>query len=87
MDARAPERLVGVDVPDSGGGALVEKRRLDRSLSTGEHALELRGRKAALEGLPPQPPLCEVLLALPRLEQRPRAETADVAIGNVRSVV
>src|ERR1700724_3606416 len=46
MDARAPERLVDVDVPHSGEGALVEQRGLDRRAPAGETLSQSCGREA-----------------------------------------
>ena len=36
VDPRVPERLVGVDVPEAGDGALVEDGRLDGCAPAGE---------------------------------------------------
>jgi hypothetical protein len=41
MHARAPQRLVGIDVPHSGDGALVEQRCLDRRPPVGEAVGEM----------------------------------------------
>ena len=40
VDARPPERLVRVDVPDSGGRALIQEGSLDGSAPSGEDAFE-----------------------------------------------
>ena len=85
MQPRAPERLVGVDVPEPGDGALVEERRLERRSAPASRFAE-RAAVNAAERLGAEP-LREVRLELVRLEQQPRAEAAHVAIGDVRSVV
>ena len=85
VDAGAPERFVCVDVPDAGEPALIEDRRLDGA--SGWRALgEAAAREALLERLGADPHR-EVRLELPRLEEQPRAEPPDIAVGDVRSVV
>src|SRR3954452_7446982 len=86
MDLRAPERLVGVDVPDAGDRALVEERRLDRRLPLLQARRQRRRREGGAERLLAEPRI-EVRVELVRLEQQPGAEAADVAIGDVRAVV
>jgi hypothetical protein len=51
MDARPPECLVGVDVPDAREEALVEQERLDRGAAAGEPLRDGRRRAAAFEKL------------------------------------
>ena len=55
MDPRAPERLVGVDVPDAGDRALVEERRLDRRAPAGERVGEALRRERGGERLDAEP--------------------------------
>ena len=87
MDARPPERLVGVDVPDARERALVEQRRLDRRAAARERARRgARAVNAAPSGSGPRRAV-EVGVELARLEQEPGAEPAHVAVGDVRSVV
>ena len=86
VDARAPERLVDVDVPEAGERALVEQRGLDRRFAVREPRGEHLRRKGAPERLGAETRR-EIGVELARLEQQPRAEAPDVAIGNVRSVV
>ena len=86
MDARAPERLVDVDVPEAGERALVEERGLDRRAPLGEALAEPRSGEERVERLLADARR-EVRLELARLEDEPRAEAADVAVRNVRSVV
>src|SRR5262249_44833211 len=86
MDARTPQRLVDVDVPHAGERALVEQRRLDRRAPATEALPEACGREQRVERLLAEA-LREVRVELAGLEQEPRAEPADVAIRNVRSVV
>ncbi len=86
MDPRPPERLVGVDVPDARDRALIEDRRLDRRAPARELSREVLGLVGRRERLPPDPRV-DVGVHFGRLEQEPRAEAADVAVGDVRSVV
>ena len=83
MDARAPERLVDVDVPQAGERALVEQRGLDRRAPLREPLAEPRRGEERVERLVAEPRR-EVRLELARLEQQPRAEAAHVAVGDVR---
>ncbi len=86
VDAGTPERLVGIDVPDAGERSLVEDRRLDRSLPGREPLTQhLRG-EAGLQRLWADTRI-EVGVELAGLEQQPRAEAADITVGDVRSVV
>ena len=86
MDLRAPERLVGVDVPDARDRALVEDRRLDR----GSPALELLAPGAspdtAASGSRPDARI-DIGVHFGRFEQQPRAEAPNIAVGDVRTVV
>jgi len=86
VKARAPECLVDIDVPHAGERALVEERRLDRRAPLGQAVAEACSREERVEGLVAQPRM-EVRLELTGLEEEPRAETADVAIADIRSVV
>ena len=81
VHARAPERLVGVDVADARDRALVEQRRLHRRSPVREALREvpwlvrLAERLAADAGV-------DVRLDLVGLEQEPCAEAPDVAVGD-----
>ena len=86
VDTCAPERLVGVDVPESGDSALVEQGRLDGSRAAGEPTAVLERGEARTERLLAES-LGEVLVELARLEQQSGAEPPHVAIADVRSVV
>ena len=86
MDAGAPERLVGVDVPDARDGALVEDRRLDRCAASGQPRGELSRREGGIERLRPEA-RGEIRLDLVRLEQEPGAEPPHVPVGERRAVV
>src|SRR6185312_12830949 len=86
MDPRMPERLVGVDVPEPGDGPLVEDRGLDRRLPAGESLREVGGREPSTERLRPEP-YTQVRLGLILVEQEPRTEAAEVAVGDPRAVV
>ena len=86
VHARIPERLIGVDVPDAGECALVEDRRLHRGAAVLEPRPETCGGERAAERFGTDA-FREIRLLFPTLEQRPRAEAADVTIGNVRPVV
>ena len=73
--------------PTPGERALVEERRLDRRAARSRAARRARAAvKAASSGSVAEPRV-EVRLELARLEQEPRAEAPDVAVGDVRSVV
>src|SRR5581483_7166587 len=82
MDARPPQRLVGVDVPDAGDRALVEDRSLHRRFPAGEPRGEIAGAEAVGERLAADAGV-EVRIQLARLEQEPGAEAADVAERDV----
>ena len=86
MDARAPERLVDVDVPEPGERALVEERRLDRRAPLRRRSPSRAAVKSASSGSSPSR-VARYGVELARLEQEPGAEAADVAVGDVRSVV
>ena len=81
-----PERLVRVDVPDACEDALVEDDGLERRSAARQTVGQRAGGEAAAERLLADP-LREVRLELARLEEQPRAETPDVSIRDVRSVV
>ena len=87
MNPGVPERLVGVNVPDPRRRPLVEQRRLDGCPTSGERPAEPLGREGPAERLDAQATGGEVVVELPRFEQLPRSETADVPIHDVRSVV
>jgi hypothetical protein len=86
MDAGAPERLVRVDVPDTGEAALVEQDGLYRRAAPGERLAEALRREGSRERLVPDA-VVEIRAQFARLDQEPRAETPDVAVDDVRSVV
>jgi hypothetical protein len=86
MDPCPPERLVGVDVPEARGRALIEERSLDRRAAAGEPARERPRREAGFQGLVADARL-EVRVQLARLEHQPRAEAPYVSVRDVRSVV
>src|SRR5205823_9539112 len=79
VDARAPERLVDVDVPHPGERALVEEGRLHRRATRGEALPEPGRREEDVERLVADLRR-EIRLELPGLEQQPGAEAADGAI-------
>src|SRR5829696_8538894 len=80
VDPRAPQRLVGVDVPDPGDGALVEDRGLDGRASCREPLCQITGAERRFERLASDPRI-DVLVHLGRLEKEPRAEPPDVTVG------
>ena len=86
MDPRPPERLVGVDVPDAGEAALVEDCRLDGRTATGERLRKAFRGEAPFEWLASDTG-GQVGVELLRLDEKPRAEAADVSVRDVRSVV
>jgi len=86
MDARAPQRLVGIDVSHPGDRALIEESRLDRCAAPLKPARKSPSGEPALERLAPETRR-QVRLQLVRLDEEPRAEAADIAIRNIRSVV
>jgi hypothetical protein len=86
VDARPPERLVGVDVSHAGSGPLVEERGFDGCAPR----LESRSERLRGEFLSKRlftETLRQVRDILAGLEQEPGAEAADVSVGDVRSVV
>src|SRR6185503_1185820 len=87
MDPRPPQRLVRIDVPHSRGRSLVEESSLDRGAAPFQRPGERARGEAPLERLAAETPRREVVLQLPRLEESPRSETANVTIGDVRSIV
>jgi hypothetical protein len=87
MQARPPERLVDVDVPEACRGPLVEEGRFERRAPTRKGPRERAAREAPLEWLDSEAPRREILVELARLEERPGSEAADVSIGDVRPVV
>ena len=86
MDARPPQRLVGVDVPDPRDRALVEEHRLHRRPPSGELLREMLHPVRALERLPPHPRV-DVRVCFVGLEEEPGAEAPDVTVRDVRAVV
>ena len=86
VEARAPQRLIGVDVSHPGEGALVEERRLERGAPSRETLAEPRRREERVERLVANA-LAQVRLRLAGLEQEPGAEAPDVPIRDVRAVV
>jgi len=86
MHLRAPERLVGVDVPHAGERPLVEENAFHRATTLAEPPAEIAAGKARPERLDAET-LCEVWLELVRPEDEPRSKTPDIAIRDVRSVV
>src|SRR6266540_1441707 len=86
LDARPPERLVRVDVPQPGHGALVEDGRLDGGAPVAQALSEEAGREGGSERLRAVLDR-EIRLELTRLEQQPGSEPAHVAIGDVRRIV
>jgi hypothetical protein len=86
IEARPPERLVGVDVPHSGERALVEERCLQGRAATRQALAEPGRREQGIERLVADTG-GDVRLRLPRLEQEPRSEAPDVSVRDIRSVV
>src|SRR5713101_7611807 len=86
MEPCMPERLVGVDVSESGDRTLVEDRRLDRRNALRQPPGEERLGERAFERLRTQPDV-EVPLRVLALEQLPGAEPSLVAIGDPRTVL
>jgi hypothetical protein len=86
MDPGTPERLVGVDVAEARDGALIEDGRLDRRPPPGERASEASRREGSPERLRPQSAVPEGIELIRRYEL-PGPEAANIAIGDVRSVV
>jgi hypothetical protein len=86
VNLRAPQRFVDVDVPQPGDRSLIEECGLDRRAAALELLCESSSREGSLERLDPES-LFEVGLKLAGLEELPRAETANVPIRDIRSVV
>jgi hypothetical protein len=86
VDACAPQRLVDVDVPEAGERPLIEQGRLARRPPLREPLAEPRRGEAGVERFRAE--ACrQIRRELARFEHEPRAETADVAVGDIRSVV
>src|ERR1051326_9082163 len=81
VDAGAPERLVHVDVPESGEGPLVEQRSLHRRLAVRQARGEGLRRERATQRLTAEAP-CEVRAEPPRLDQPTRSEAATAPAAN-----
>jgi hypothetical protein len=81
-DARGEERLVRVDVPETGKDPLIEKERFDRRAAAAEETSEVPSIR--LEGIGAEP-------EIPRDVERPRdineAETAGIVVAQLRPVV
>ena len=86
MHLGAPERLVGVDVPDARERALVEKHRFHGSAPAGEAFTQVPGTEVRPERLRPDP-FVDVRIDLARLEEQPGAEAPDIRVDEIRSVV
>jgi len=86
VELRPPQRLVDIDVPEPRDRPLIEERGLDRCAAAFEPLPEPARCERALERLHAEP-LFEVRVELAGFEQLPRAESADVAIRDVRTVV
>jgi hypothetical protein len=86
VEAGAPQCLVGVDVSHARKGALVEQRRLQRRAAAGKTLAQPSGREERVQRLVAHAG-GEVRIRLPRLEQEPGSEAADVPVRDIRSVV
>jgi hypothetical protein len=86
MDARPPECLVGIDVPDARDAPLVEDRRLHRRAPVRECLAEALRRECRGQWLPAES-RGQVRLDLVWLRQEPGSEAPDVAVHDVRTVV
>ena len=84
MDPRPPERLVRIDVPHAGGGALVEEGGLDRGAPSieAQQGSPARLGSAAL-------PCCWARYGMssPGSSRSHVPGTSDIAIDDIRSVV
>jgi hypothetical protein len=86
VDPGAPERLVGIDVPDPGKATLVEEHGFHRRAAADERFSqppggERRGKRLRSDAC------VEVRRDLTRLEKQPCSEAPDISIDDVRSVV
>ena len=86
VDARAPERLVRVDVPESRDDPLVEEDGLERRAAAAELIRQPPRRESRPERLRPVLRR-EVRVELGALEHEPRPEAPHVAVGESRTVV
>ena len=86
VEARPPQRLVRVDVPDACEDALVEDDRLQGCAPAREAVDERSRRERPAERLDADLGR-EVRLEVRRLEQEPGAEASHVPVCDVRSVV
>src|SRR5919106_774838 len=86
MERRAPQRLVGVDVPEPRDDPLVEQNGLDRRAPGRQPRGEPVRREAGTERLGAVLP-GEEWIQLGVLEDEPRPEATDVAVREPRPVV
>src|SRR5262245_31173244 len=86
MDARMPQGLVRVDVPQARDRPLVEHGGLDGRLTSGQAAFEERGGEPRPERFRPEAGR-EVVVELVRAQHDPGSETPDVAVDDVSPVV
>jgi hypothetical protein len=86
VELRPPERLVDVDVAEARDCSLIEERSLDRCPAAFQSPREPGRCERAPERLDPES-LFEVGLEVFLLEQLPGAESTDIAIRDVRTVV
>ncbi len=86
IEARAPERLVGIDVPEPGDDPLIEEHGLEWRPSASELRRQPPGREPRAERLRAVLRR-EVRLELGAVEHEPRAEAPHVSIREPRAVV
>ena len=86
VDARPPERLVGVDVSEPGDRALIEHGSLDGRAPAAEPIAEIARCERCRERLGTEPH-GQIRRQLVGLEDDPRPEAANVAVDDVRSVI
>ena len=87
MDPGTPQRFVRVDVSYPGRRSLVEQSGLHGGPSAREGIFQGARGERPLERLAPEAPRGEIPIEITGLEELPRAEAANVAVGDVRSVV
>jgi len=86
VDPRPPERLIGVNVPHACERPLVEENTLHRATTPGKPLAEIASGKTWPQWLDAET-RCQICVELVRPEDKPRSETPNVPIGDIRSVV
>ena len=87
MDAREEERLVGVDVPHAGHGALRQELRLHRTTASPQPLMQHLAVERWVEGLRAHVSKCRDVLVVTGRDHSEPPESADVAEDEIVAVV